>query len=166
MAAWKELMLKDEKYTDAEAVSAVATADDYVKNDGDTITGKLIMTYEGGYVDGAFLASGQDSVFKITDSGTWGGFWVTDKNDKKVFWFGASQSSGKGQVEYYTYDVTAQTDHLTQLIAFAKIVNYVYTYLEEIRSGSTQANAGASNHEVWKTSGHASLPDNVLMIGV
>jgi hypothetical protein len=166
MAEWKELQLKEDKYTDANAVAAVASADDYVKNDGDTITGKLIMTHENTYADGAFLASGQDSVFKITDTGTWGGFWVIDKNDKKVFWFGASQSSGKGQVEYYTYDVNDQTDHLTQLVAYTKIVNYVYTYLDQIRSGSTQANAGASAKEIWKTSGHASLPDNVLMIGV
>jgi len=32
-----------DKYTDAEAVSAVATADVYVKNDGDTITGLLTI---------------------------------------------------------------------------------------------------------------------------
>ena len=38
--------------------------------------------------------------------------------------------------------------------------------IKNIKSGSTQANAGASADEVWKTSGHASLPDNVLMIGV
>ena len=35
-----------------------------------------------------------------------------------------------------------------------------------IKSGATQAAAGAAANEVWKTSGHASLPDNVLMIGV
>ena len=35
-----------------------------------------------------------------------------------------------------------------------------------IKSGSTQANATAAANEVWKTNGHASLPDNVLMIGV
>ena len=38
--------------------------------------------------------------------------------------------------------------------------------LTEIKSGSTQANAGAGANEVWKTNGHATLPDNVLMIGV
>ena len=38
--------------------------------------------------------------------------------------------------------------------------------LTEIKSGSTQGNAGAGANEVWKTNGHASLPDNVLMIGV
>jgi len=38
--------------------------------------------------------------------------------------------------------------------------------LTSIKNGSTQANAGAAANEVWKTNGHASLPDNVLMIGV
>ena len=35
-----------------------------------------------------------------------------------------------------------------------------------IKSGATQAAAGAAASELWKTSGHASLPDNVVMIGV
>ena len=35
-----------------------------------------------------------------------------------------------------------------------------------IKSGATQGAAGASANEIWKTNGHATLPDNVLMIGV
>ncbi|MFC2065253.1 hypothetical protein ACFLXB_09190 [Chloroflexota bacterium] len=35
-----------------------------------------------------------------------------------------------------------------------------------VKSGATQAAAGAAAGEVWKTASHASLPDNVLMIGV
>jgi len=35
-----------------------------------------------------------------------------------------------------------------------------------IKSGATQAAAGAAANEVWKTAGHASLPNNILMIGV
>ncbi len=38
--------------------------------------------------------------------------------------------------------------------------------IKNIKSGATQAGAGAAADEVWKTSGHATLPDNVLMIGV
>lgn len=38
--------------------------------------------------------------------------------------------------------------------------------LTTIKNGSTQANAGAAINEVWKTNGHASLPDNVLIIGI
>ena len=35
-----------------------------------------------------------------------------------------------------------------------------------IKSGATQAAAGALAGEIWKTNGHASLPNNVLMTGV
>lgn len=35
-----------------------------------------------------------------------------------------------------------------------------------IKSGATQAAAGAVAGEIWKTSSHDTLPDNVLMIGV
>jgi len=35
-----------------------------------------------------------------------------------------------------------------------------------VKSGATQAAAGAASGEIWKTASHVSLPDNVLMIGV
>jgi len=38
--------------------------------------------------------------------------------------------------------------------------------ISNIKSGATQIAAGATAGELWKTSGHASLPDNVIMIGV
>jgi hypothetical protein len=41
MAGFKALQLLEDKYTDAEAVAAVAAADDYVKNTGDTLEGNL-----------------------------------------------------------------------------------------------------------------------------
>jgi len=39
-------------------------------------------------------------------------------------------------------------------------------FLASIKSGATQVAAGAAADELWKTSGHGSLPDNVVMIGV
>jgi hypothetical protein len=39
-------------------------------------------------------------------------------------------------------------------------------FLRTIKSGATQAGAGAAAGEVWKTASHATLPNNVLMIGV
>lgn len=39
-------------------------------------------------------------------------------------------------------------------------------FMTNIKSGATQAAAGAAAGEVWKTNGHATLPNNVLMIGV
>ena len=42
----------------------------------------------------------------------------------------------------------------------------VQLVLPNIKSGATQAGAGAAANEIWKTSSHATLPDNVLLIGV
>jgi hypothetical protein len=39
-------------------------------------------------------------------------------------------------------------------------------YMYDIKSGATQVAAGANAGEVWKTASHATLPDNVLLIGV
>lgn len=39
-------------------------------------------------------------------------------------------------------------------------------YMMKMKSGATQAAAGAAANELWKTSGHATLPDNVVLIGV
>jgi hypothetical protein len=39
-------------------------------------------------------------------------------------------------------------------------------FIDTIKSGATQIAAGAAANEVWKTASHATLPDNVLMIGV
>lgn len=38
--------------------------------------------------------------------------------------------------------------------------------IQTMKSGSSQANAGAAAKELWKTTSHATLPDNVVMIGV
>ena len=37
--------------------------------------------------------------------------------------------------------------------------------MEVLKSGATQAAAGAVGAEIWKTAGHATLPDNVLLVG-
>jgi len=34
-----------------------------------------------------------------------------------------------------------------------------------IKSGATQIAAGAAQNELWRTSSHATLPDNIVMIG-
>ena len=39
-------------------------------------------------------------------------------------------------------------------------------FISTIKSGATQAGAGAAASEMWKTASHTTLPDNVLMIGV
>jgi len=54
--------------------------------------------------------------------------------------------------------VPISTNKFTDILSYLKISN--------IKSGATQAGAGAAANEVWKTASHASLPDNVLLIGV
>jgi hypothetical protein len=39
-------------------------------------------------------------------------------------------------------------------------------FVPTIKSGANQAGAGAAADELWKTASHATLPDNVVMIGV
>jgi len=55
---------------------------------------------------------------------------------------------------------------LTLQAAGNVFINIGYLLLQNIRSGATQAAAGAAADELWKTNGHATLPDNVVMIGV
>ena len=47
-----------------------------------------------------------------------------------------------------------------------KIKNDGAIYMTTMQSGATQAGAGAAAGELWKTASHATLPDNVIMIGV
>lgn len=49
-------------------------------------------------------------------------------------------------------------------IVLGAVLNYIK--IPTIRSGATQVAAGAAATELWKTNGHATLPDNVVMIGV
>jgi hypothetical protein len=56
-------------------------------------------------------------------------------------------------------DVTSPTVRLT-LQADGGLI------LATIKSGATQGAAGAAAGELWKTASHATLPDNVVMIGV
>ncbi len=39
-------------------------------------------------------------------------------------------------------------------------------FLKGIKNGATQAGCGAVADEIWRTQGHASLPNGVLMIGL
>ena len=48
-----------------------------------------------------------------------------------------------------------------------KLYNDINTnFIHGLKSGATLVSARETAYEIWKTSGHATLPDNVLMIGV
>lgn len=87
------------------------------------------------------------------------GYYETGSN--KLFIDNAERASeADGRVKALIYGVfdAAIANQLVRLNGVLELTS--------IKSGSTQANAGAAANEVWKTASHASLPDNVLMIGV
>lgn len=62
-------------------------------------------------------------------------------------------------------------DNEVSLVDLADVVSKVHTQgtdttVGTLKSGATQVAAGAVAGELWKTSGHASLPDNVVMVGI
>ena len=68
----------------------------------------------------------------------------------------------KGKWELYTND-GSDGDSPTLAVTVDSGQN---VFLHAIKSGATQVGAGAAANELWKTSSHATLPDNVIMIGV
>lgn len=67
-----------------------------------------------------------------------------------------------GYIDRLYLNATAYFDGAT-----AAIVSLIGNLcLPSIKSGANQAGAGAAAHELWKTNSHATLPDNVVMIGV
>lgn len=70
----------------------------------------------------------------------------------------ASEADGRIKALIYGIFAASPANQLIRLNAILEIT--------AIKLGATQADAGAGANEVWKTNGHATLPDNVLMIGV
>jgi len=73
-----------------------------------------------------------------------------------------SADDQKGQIGIYTND--GSDDNLPTLAVTVDSAQNIFLHV--IKSGATQAAAGAAANELWKTSGHATLPDNVVMIGI
>jgi len=89
-------------------------------------------------------------------------------SDTDMIIFGDGQDAG---IYYDGSDLIVNSLNITanDEIHFTNFDFYVFDNplkITNIKSGATQVAAGAAVNEVWKTSGHASLPDNVLMIGV
>lgn len=53
-----------------------------------------------------------------------------------------------------------------QIVAIVASMKLNTLRIVTLKTGATQSAAGAAPSEVWATSGHATLPDNVMMIGV
>ena len=75
---------------------------------------------------------------------------------------GASLTNTATSIEFYT---AANNTTLTGTKR-VEIVSDGGVYMYYLPTGATQAAAGAGTDELWVTNGHATLPDNVVMIGV
>ena len=65
-----------------------------------------------------------------------------------------------GRIDFYTTPDGSDTDVLNM-----SILPDGGIMMQNLKSGATQVAAGAAAGELWVTSSHASLPDNVIMIG-
>jgi len=130
-----------------------------------TDAGKLVSTASScvmlGYLTGSAVTTGGDHVLLGENAGAS----LTTETGCVMIGHDAGQNATASNVLYIANSNTA-----TPLIygefdnTLLKIYNYLY--LPGIRSGVDQAGAGASAGELWKTASHASLPDNIVMIGV
>jgi len=65
-----------------------------------------------------------------------------------------------------SHGINVRTNGATSYLTAAAFGTDGGVKFPNIKSGATQAAAGAAATEIWKTASHATLPDNVLMIGV
>jgi len=70
-----------------------------------------------------------------------------------------------GNTELY-WDNTLRLETIELGVGIVGKMESLTVFITDIKSGATQGGAGAAAHEVWKTASHATLPDNVLLIGV
>lgn len=89
---------------------------------------------------------------------------------KEVYIYGYKTGSGSRK----SLQIGCETDANDQA-SFDGVSNYFFDgyikstnshFITTIKSGADQASAGAAAGELWKTASHATLPDNVVMIGV
>lgn len=110
-------------------------------------------------------------IFQLASNGTDWTLYAT----QDLRGFLPNNTAGSGAGSSGITSLTGLTDTPSTLIPNGVLrVNGVGTALDftsaiklpGLKSGATQVGAGAAADEIWKTSGHATLPDNVLMIGI
>jgi len=93
-----------------------------------------------------------------------------DGSDSNVVYIKGYNGVAAGQAEFIinadNRDVDFQIDYGAGDGAFKVQGSDGAVMLGALKTGATQVAAGAAANEIWATSGHATLPDNVLMIGV
>ena len=101
---------------------------------------------------------------------------VNQNEGAKIEFFGGDHSTYPGNIylDYgdFTKAAPATSKFYIRYMNNGGILNAIIcnnsgnVFLPTIKNGATQAGAGAAANEIWKTASHATLPDNVLMIGV
>jgi len=85
-------------------------------------------------------------------------------------WYARDTSAGAYQIfngAHYWFGNTGETPDATMTpTQTMSLTSAGGLLLPSIKSGATQGAAGAAANGLWKTASHATLPDNVVMIGV
>ncbi len=173
-------------YTDTEAVAAADASDKFVeRNVENTLTNHITLKRIAGSLFFYFRSVTTDwiistipmKMYSESTNFTFSQIYIqsqfprcigkgtdTEKNIGIIYF----KKSGGGNSSEIFFHVL--NDSAGEVKAFSiqhdKNINHVDVFMNSVKSGATQGGAGAANHEVWTTSGHATLPDNVLMIGV
>ena len=86
---------------------------------------------------------------------------------QRLFW---GDPDGTLQLGGQEWETRVKMDTLTFAVSAGGVLGLSISagaiFAENVKSGVSQVGAGAVTDEVWKTASHATLPDNVLMIGV
>lgn len=96
-------------------------------------------------------------------------FWAYDGGAYRAissFYCRVEAVVGANNISGYFQFFTRPAGAAAALTERMRIIGSGYVYIYSMRSGATQVAAGASAGELWKTNGHATLPDNVIMHGV
>jgi hypothetical protein len=135
------------------AVGFSAPPDRIIDNNGD-----LILYAEDGVIYIKAFAGYTSMLFDLNVLIAAGGsFDLSSSGDMTIY----SSGGGKGSIGGTSAELASTSgDCVVKTNGGGRIK------LEGIRSGATQVAAGAQANEVWRTQGHATLPNNVLMIGV
>ena len=162
-------LAQDQEDDVAAKVSIVAHGNAGAVTSGDGLAGANVYYLGSNGSDGF-----DDSLGGVTDGGAGGNKYIAAGYGGAGVNAGDDGTNGKLYLGYiptigsvittYATDVDVRNGALT--VSSAAVTTTVDLFINTIKSGATQIAAGAANHEVWKTNGHATLPNNVLMIGV
>ena len=126
----------------------------------------------GGYASLFSITSGGNNTALGGYSGRYisGGAVANTTSSNSVYLGHSTKASADGNSNEIVigYDCTGNGSNTATLGNSSITDTYIIgdLHLADIKSGATQVAAGAAANELWKTALHATLPDNVVMIGV